>query len=369
MARSRNSNRRKWAALTALITLVVLSVVSLPVAAAAQSQSHAQARPVAQAGPGDGISGSIVVEEGETVDGNVEVGSGSVRIAEGGTVEGDVEAVAGSVDVDGTVEGDAGLVAGSVEIDEGATIGGETEIAAGSVTIDGELEDDATVAAETTTLGEAASIDGDLRYGGSLEGNTDAVAGDVTRDSSLVDVSPQIQPFASYVLSLYALAANLLLGAALLALFPRFSGVVADRVASEPLRSGLVGLVLLFAVPLLLAALIVTIVGIPLALLGAFAFGFVSWIALVYGWFAVGSWLLSAVDVENRWLALVVGLVGGAIVSAIPIVGGLATLLVFLLGLGGLSRGLVGHRRRIRREEPALDARGPEPGAGRSRFE
>ncbi len=316
--------------------------------------------------------GTVVVEEGETVDdleafggtvvvrgtvtGDVSAVGGDVRIERTGEVGGDLEAAGGSVTIAGSVDGDVDVGAGSLSITEEGTVGDDVTAGVGTATIDGAIEGDAEIGADTVRLGETASIAGDLRYSGDLEGNTDAVAGEIERDASLgVDVAPTVQPFASWLFAAYALAVNLLLGALLLGLFPRFSDGVADRVASGPLRSGLAGLAALIGIPVLLLALAISVVGLPLSLVGGFAFALLVWVGIVYGRFAVAAWALSLVGLGNRWLALVVGLVAGALLSRlpVPIVGEAIGLVVLLLGLGGLVRGLVGGWRTARdRERP-----------------
>lgn len=188
-----------------------------------------------------------------------------------------------------------------------------------------------------------------LVYYGTSEGQTAAVAervadgaaieGQVIEDASLGgDLGPG---FASltvdrWVSAVYGLLANLVLGAVLLAVFPTFSAGVADRVADAPVTSGGVGLLALIAIPVLIAVFAITIIGIPIAILGALAFGLAVWVGVVYGQYAVGAWAIGLTDRENRWLALVVGLVGFALLSLIPILGGLLEFLALLLGFGAL---------------------------------
>ncbi|WP_254532165.1 bactofilin family protein [Natrinema gelatinilyticum] len=318
--------------------------------------------------PNPQTGGTVVVEEGETVDGlesfagtvivrgtvtgDVSAVAGDVTIASTGSVEGDLEAAAGSVTIEGVVDGDVQIGAGRVTVAENGTVNGTFMVGAGNVIVDGTIDGDAEIGAETIRLGETASITGDLRYDGDLEGNTDAVAGSVEEDSSLgVDGGPTVQPFASWIVAVYTLVVNLLLGAVLLALFPRFSDNVAASVSTSPIRSGLLGLGVFVGIPVLLIALAITIVGIPLSIVGVIAFSFLLWIATVYGWFAVAAAVLSAIGIGNRWLALVVGLVVGAAITRVPIVGGLITFLVLLLGLGAIARGLYGHRRTVRERE------------------
>jgi len=344
MKRGANAGLRLVVAL--LVAVVVIGTVPATVAA----QSNAE------------VGGTVVVEEGETADdlqavggtivvrgtvtGDISAAGGDIRIEDTGQVDGDLEGGAGSVTIAGTVDGDIEVGAGSVTVAENGTVNGTFTAGAGTVVIDGTLEDDAEIGADTIRLGETATIAGDLRYDGDLEGNTDAVAGDIEEDPSLgVDVAPTVQPFASWLFAAYTFAVNLLLGAILLALFPRFSDRVADRVATGPIRTGLIGLGVFVGVPILLIALAITVVGIPLSLIGILVFALLLWIGAVYGLFAVAAWILSLVGLGNRWLALIVGLLIGAGLTLVPIVGDILNLFVLLLGLGAIARALYGRRR------------------------
>ncbi|TMT85128.1 cell shape determination protein CcmA [Haloterrigena sp. H1] len=338
-------NRRPQFVVALLIAVVVIGTV--PAVVAGQSAPQA--------------GGTVVVEEGETVDdlqavggtvivrgtvtGDVSAAGGDVRIEETGQVDGNLEGGAGSVTIAGTVDGDVEVGAGSVTVAENGTVNGTFTAGAGTVVIDGTIGSDAEIGAETIRLGETATIAGDLRYDGDLEGNTDAVAGDIEEDPALgVDVAPTVQPFASWLFAVYSFVVNLLLGAILLALFPRFSDRVADRVARGPIRTGLVGLGVFVGIPLLLIALAITIVGIPLSLIGILVFALLLWIGAIYGFFAVAAWILSLVGLGNRWLALIVGLLIGAALTLVPIVGDVINLFVLLLGLGAIARALYGRR-------------------------
>lgn len=347
---------------SALVVLLAVSLVVGLVPGLAAAQSGGGGTVVVEAGETvsevNAFAGSVIVRG--TVTGDVSAVAGNVLVT--GTVEGDLDAATGNLRIPGTVEGDVAAGAGDVHLQEGGVVGGDFEVGAGNVRIDGDVGGDATVVAETITLGENAVIAGSLTYDGALEGNRDAVAGEITRDRAFggTDVT-DLQPLASWAFVVYAFFLNLVLGAILLAAFPRFSASVAERAASSPLRSGLVGLGVAVGVPVLLFLLLVTVVGIPLSLAGLVAFALVVWTAIVYGRFAVGRWLLSLVDVENRWLALVVGLLVGAVLSLVPYVGGLLNAVVFLLGLGAMSVVCYesNRRRRTDRTEAPVEESGP----------
>ncbi len=218
--------------------------------------------------------------------------------------------------------------------------------------------------AETIRLGDDAAIAGDLRYGGELVGNTDAVAGEIAQESTGWEFEPILEPIATWLFALYTLGLNLLLGAALLLVFPGFPAGLPDGsgpIPSEPTRRARCAR----GVPILLVALAITIVRIPVSVFGGFAFALAIWIAVVYGRYAVAAWLLSLVDVHNRWVALLVGVVAGALVSPIPYLGGLVDLFVLLLGLGALARGSspTGVRFASESRDPRKGRRG-RPGGG-----
>lgn len=140
--------------------------------------------------------------------------------------------------------------------------------------------------------------------------------------------------------TVYGFLANLLLGAILLVLFPRFSMRVADDVESRPLRSGGWGIVGLVGIPIVLVLLAITIVGIPLALLGFVLYMLALWTGVVYGEFATGRYLAGRFDNENKWVGLLGGILLFSLLGLVPIVGGLPVLLALLVGLGALGTGL-----------------------------
>lgn len=353
---------RRNALALAVVLVVVLSVIPGVVAAEGRS------------------GGTVVVEDDETVDEDLRAFGGTVIVR--GTVDGDLTAFGGTVVVEGTVEGTvqsaagsvriAGSVgenvsatAGTVDVAETARIGGTLEAAAGDVAVAGRVDGDARLAGESIRLADSASIAGDVAYDGDLSQSEDAtVDGTVARDESL-----SIGPGGSVsvpdgAFAVYGTIVTLLAGAIGLLAFPRFSAGVAERAIDGPVRSGATGLLAIVLGVVGFIALVITIVGIPLALAGGLLFVLLAWLGAVYGRFVLGTWLLSLVDVESRWLALLVGVGLVAALGFVPIVDPIVRALVFLLGFGALVRGLVrGYRRlRDRPDEPetseASDAAG-----------
>lgn len=301
------------------------------------------------------VGGTMVVQDGEvvgdltttggttiirgTVDGDLHAYSGTVVIAENGTVNGRLRAYGGSVRIAGTVGENAVVYGGSVILTETGRIDNSFGAGASQVTIAGTVGGDATIGASSLTLAPTALVEGDLTYNGQLTNNGAQVDGQI-RQSSDLDLAPLGPPFFGPILALYWFLATLLLGAVLLRAFPRFAETVATEIPEDPLRIAGVGLLVLVAVPMGLAIVAVTIIGLPLALVGVVGYVFALWVGGTYGRYAIGSWLLSYRDIENRWAGLVLGVLLVAILAQIPRVGLLIRFLVLLPGLGVLALGL-----------------------------
>lgn len=339
---------------TAAISVVALLVLAL-------------APGIALAAPVQGAGGTIVIDDGETVDGvqvaagtvvirgtvtnDVEVAAGTLVIT--GEVHGDVSAGAGAVDIQGRVDGDITVGTGSLTVGEDAVIGGALNAGAGSATVAGTVVGDAAIGAGSLVLAPTATFQSDLRYDADLDDQGATVEGQFDRDRSLsgVTFAPR-QAVGEALFDLWGFVVTLIVGAVLLLAFPEGSRRLAAQVEAAPLVTGVYGFAALVGVPVLLLLVALTILGLPLAVLGGLLFAFIAWIGSIYGRYAVGEWLLGYTATENRWVALLVGMVAVGLVGLVPILGGLVQFLVFLLGLGGLA--FAGRQRyRQRRSGPA----------------
>ncbi|WP_436927831.1 polymer-forming cytoskeletal protein [Halosimplex amylolyticum] len=290
------------------------------------------------------VAGSVEVADGGEVDGDVTSASGSVTVA--GTVDGDATAASGSVDVtgDGLVAGSASAGGGSVTVAEGATVEADANAGGGDVEVAGTVDGDV-ASGQSVVLESTATVGGDVTYHETVDREGGAtVGGTITEKSSTgwhvgdvevgVGLGEAFDGVFSPLLGLYWTLLSLLIGTGLLALFPQFSAELVETAVDNPARTGAAGLAALFAVPVLLIAVTLTIVGIPLALAGGALFWLAVWAALVYGQYLVGRYALNAADVDNRWAALVAGVVGVEAIGWIPYLGDLVTFVVLLLGLG-----------------------------------
>jgi hypothetical protein len=110
-----------------------------------------------------------------------------------------------------------------------------------------------------------------------------------------------------------------------------------------PWQSLAVGCAMLVGVPILFVMLLITLIGIPLAVLLGFAYGAL----LGAGWLVAALFLgdtalerIDAKKLDSGWwraLFLVLAIVVVAFVKAIPVVGPLAWWILFLAGVGAFT--------------------------------
>lgn len=132
-----------------------------------------------------------------------------------------------------------------------------------------------------------------------------------------------------------ALVVLFVFGTVLMALATERMEKLELEVAARPARAFAVGLVsMLVSVPLLIA-LCVTVIGIPIALVGALALGFATYVGIIAALRTFAAALIRH-RTENAYLQLALGCVVFLLVGAIPWLGDFVTLTVALIGLGSV---------------------------------
>ncbi|AUX36926.1 MULTISPECIES: polymer-forming cytoskeletal protein [Sorangium] len=251
------------------------------------------------------------------------VTGGSLRIEKGEVVN-DVSVIGGSLDVWGTVTGDIDVMGGSTHIHDGARVRGDVSTVGGPLTV-----------------ADGATIDGDVDVvGGPLRrGERARIRGDVNNDanplgdgSSAKGASTLARKAGNAVTRTAFLFA---FGAVMLALWPRRMEALKVEIAARPMRSFALGAVGVLGAVAVAAALCVTLIGIPFAVIGLL----LAVVAVVAGGCAVletaGAGLFGH-RTRNPYAHLAIGCLGLLIASGIPYVGGALCAAVTLIGAGAL---------------------------------
>jgi hypothetical protein len=251
----------------------------------------------------------------------VQFGS-SVHIREDEVVDGDVVAIGGSVTVDGEVRGDVVAVGG------GLTLGPKANVANNVVVVGGPLNRDAgaRIGGRVQTVGVGSMNFGDWRW---------------TANPLWLFWGSMVGAAFALVFTLTRLAILCLL-AALVVLFGRsYMERTADRVATETVKAGAIGLLsqLLFLPVLVITIviLVMTIIGIPLLLLLPFAFlglGIVAVVGFTAVGYRLGTLLMARLGrpADNPYTTTIAGIV--LVLSPLLLARLLGLVVPFTFGLG-----------------------------------
>jgi hypothetical protein len=341
-------------------------------------------------GQGDLLGGKVLtgsdvtIPAGETVDHDIYVFGGSLTSS--GTINGDVIAIGGTIDVNGPVKGDVLAAGGRISIN--GPISGDVRVAGGQVSVSGDVTEDVLAAGGTVALNGRIGQDlivsgGQLTLTGSVAGSAIGNAGTYSKTGTIAGTD-SITITGNRAATVTRAPANPVLDAirqfivvllvALLGLYlaPRVFGAAEAQVRRRPLPScgwGLAAvvayivlIVVIFVLMILLAIAfgslgfdslvgidivggIVLVLGATLAFLVAAGFVAQAIVGLALARLVAGETSRTVFPHGTRMLAIDrwpdLGLLAAAvavvvILTALPVVGGLATFVVALLGLGAL---------------------------------
>ncbi|WP_133162104.1 hypothetical protein [Hyphococcus luteus] len=269
------------------------------------------------------------------------------------TITDDLVAAAGDLNVrtDFRVDGSAVLSGGDISID--APIGGELRAAGASVRLNSEVGQDAHIVGEEIFIGPNARIGGDLRHrSGKIHIDPAAVvSGQIIELES--PARPDLEAWgvkAAAAAAAFALA--FLIGVALLIIvialaLPALMNSASDTIREKPFSMLGIGFLISVAAPIVVIFLFATIFGIPLALLIAVLYAAAWPLAIAAFAYFLGMQARRAMNKNAAppgaparaiWSALAA--ITLALVSLIPILGGLVWIIAFVIGLGAvMTRG------------------------------
>jgi hypothetical protein len=264
------------------------------------------------------LTGRAEVRAGERAE-SVVIFDGPAVIA--GDVDGAVVAMNGDIQVSGMVEEDVVALNGKATILSGARVGGDV------------------VSSKAPQVDPGATVEGDTKtVKFSLRG---------------LGVLFWVAWWVAVTVSL------LILGILLLALFPATMAASYAVAHREPGRAIGIGLLVAIGLPIVSILVMVTVVGIPLGLVGLLSLALLYALGHVVAALAVGRMMIK--EPKSRFLAFFVGLIVLRILGLIPFVGGLVTFVAAAYGVGALA---IAGWRAARRPAPVdVGTVAPGPGA------
>lgn len=287
------------------------------------------------------LSGGTVTVLG-AIEGDLRFGAGNVTVQ--GAVGGDVIGAGGQLSLTGpSIGGDVALAGGSITIS--APIQGVVHITGGDVRIDAPIQGNVFVKAESLTLGPKAVLAGNLTY--TANAPVALEDGALVRGTTEFNERPDRVSKAGIAAALLALLSlwmfakflMLLLGAAALAyFFNRYSRELVATAAMQPWVEMLRGLVIVIVLPVLSGMLLLSVIGIPLGLIGMLAFMLMLIFAHLASSVVIGSvahkWIRHPAGYTVNWKTVLLGVTIVFFLSLIPFLGAIVKAAACLITLG-----------------------------------
>jgi len=236
-----------------------------------------------------------------------------------------------------TVQGEATLMGADISVNgvilKGLKANGDR------IVISGMIKGDVNLNGKSITILPTAEILGNLTYKSPKEAKISAgakIAGE-TKWTEFQD--PKRLTFRKFSwLSFLFLLASMATGLVLLLLFKNQTEKVKLTIQNSFWKSLWSGFILAIVSPIGVAILMVTLIGIPLAVIATFAFLILFYIAKIFTGLALGETVISIFkkdQIPMGW-SLMAGLVLLYILTGLPYVGWFIYALAFMIGLGGI---------------------------------
>ncbi len=306
------------------------------------------------------VNGDLLVFGGTvningTINGAVMVAGGTVNI--NGTVARSVRAAGGNLFINGNIGGDLVIAGGTVSVLSGARIGKDLVLAAGTSRVDGQTEGNVKAAGgevtlaggikgnveanvDKLTLAGAARIEGNLLY--TSDNEVIKEAGSQVRGATTQRFPPERRtgPLANLGFRIAGFVMAFIVGLVAVVIAPRKLENAADAIRTRPWPNLGWGALALFAVPLAAVIAMITIIGIPLALMALALWGMGLYFSQVPVALVIGRSLLGYFGKPQSKALLLAALAFGLIIlnilQIVPVLGFLITLGVLFFGLGAL---------------------------------
>lgn len=263
------------------------------------------------------MGGNAVVAKDERVH-NVSVMGGNLDVL--GVVTGDMNVVGGHATVkDGAhVMGDAVAVGGALEIEKGARVDGDVGVIGGVL----QRHEGAIIRGKTVSNGDKRT-DGDdgVESSSGHRGGKDKIRHGLSGVGSAVTRSAMLFVFGVVLLSFFK---------------KRYDGMKLD-IAQNPVKAFGTGMLALFISIVATVVLCITVIGIPLVVIG-WLFAALCIYGGIVSVLTLAGELMLRHKTQNPYAHLALGCAAYLVLGAIPVVGGIVTALVFFIALGSVLR-------------------------------
>lgn len=291
------------------------------------------------------------------VDGDIICAGQTVHIS--GTVTGDVRVAGQTITMTAVVDGNLSVASQSFSLAQEGKVGQDATVGGNDVTLNGSIGRDLVVGGTTVTLAhtigrnvtvdsndltiqDKARINGNLTYTSESKANV-ASGAQITGATIHNERAPKKDNYGqvfgfSLMVGIVVVVALVATSLVLVLLFPAPFHAAIKRAQGNSLKTFLTGLLASFAVPVLIVALMVTIIGIPLALLLILV-----WLLILMLSGPFFSYFIGRKILKKQTNPIPIMLVGALVVKLalfVPILGVAVFLAIIWLGTGIVLREL-----------------------------
>jgi cytoskeletal protein CcmA (bactofilin family) len=287
-----------------------------------------------------------------TVTGDVICAGQTIHVA--GVVEGDVRLAGQSVNIDADVRRNATIASQSITLNPDASVGQDLTGGTQNLVLAGGVDRDVTLGSELATVSgrvgrninaqinnlrieSTATVGGDVNYTSKQDASIASgaqITGKTTRTEPQEDQKDYGKAAGAFWFSaaLYLLFSLLLIALAAVLLVPGLVKRVSDQAVEHPGRTILVGILSLILAPAIIGLCLITIIGIPLAVVLTVAWTLVLMLAGPAFAFYIGRLLLR--DNRNMILIMLVGALVVLVLYLLPVLGLFVALAAGVFGTG-----------------------------------
>lgn len=284
---------------------------------------------------GDVICGGQTINISGKISGSVRLGGQSVTIS--GSIGNSATIGAQDLIIEKSAVIERDLLGGSQNVTINGTIGRDMMSGANALTVNGTIGRDIKGGFESLAVGSAGLIGGKVDYIGTNDPIVQSggkIVGKVTRTAPKEQTTTTYNPVA-FAISwfIYAYLAMIILALVIAGLFPRTLEEASLRAMKAPGKTALIGTVAIILTPALIVLLMITAVGIPLAILTILTWIVIMILCTPLVGYMLGTALFRNTNQKPVWIMLL----GASVLIVtyfVPIIGCVMLLASYIFGTG-----------------------------------
>jgi hypothetical protein len=287
---------------------------------------------------------NVTVAKDEMVRESLTVAGANIKVE--GAIENKLTAFGANVKISGNVGGELFIAGANVTLS--GVFREKVTVSAANVVLSGTFERDVETASAKVTLAPSTVIKGNLTYAAATLDHKEGaeVLGNISgkmweerteKFKKWRERGKKRARIASFIFWLLSSGALVILGLVIHYVFPDFTEHVVRLISESPWSSIVLGLAFLVVVPFAILIALITIIGIPVALIAGFIYLVSLYISRIY----ISVWIGRKIVVFFRrdlvdafFWPLILGIIVIALVDLIPFLGWLFKLFCLFIGLG-----------------------------------